>query len=46
MAHCTDIITDSDMYIMGKRGNVEINNSPKAGIEPGASRFLNPAISE
>ena len=25
--------------VMGKRGNVEINNSPQAGIEPGASRF-------
>ena len=26
-------------YVTGKRGNVEINNSPQAGIEPGASRF-------
>ena len=24
---------------MGKRGNVDINNSPQAGIEPGASIF-------
>ena len=23
--------------VTGKRGNVEINNSPQAGIEPGAS---------
>ena len=26
-------------YVTGKRGNVEINNSPQAGIEPGTSRF-------
>ena len=26
---------------MGKREIVEINNSPQAGIEPGASRFKN-----
>ena len=25
--------------VTGKRGNVEINNSPQAGIEPEASRF-------
>ena len=25
---------------MGKRGNVEINNSSQVGIEPGASRTL------
>ena len=25
--------------VTGKRGNVEINNSPQAGIEPGASRL-------
>ena len=25
--------------VMEKRGTVEINNSPQAGIEPGASRF-------
>ena len=30
-----------DIYtcVMGKRGNVEINNSPQVGIEQGASRF-------
>ena len=27
-----------DICVTGKRGNVEINNSPQAGIEPGASR--------
>ena len=25
--------------VTGKRGQVEINNSPQAGIEPGAYRF-------
>ena len=25
--------------VTGKRGNVDINNSPQAGIELGASRF-------
>ena len=25
--------------VTGKRGNVEINNSPQVGIEQGASRF-------
>ena len=25
--------------VTGKRGNVEINNSPQVGIEPGASIF-------
>ena len=28
-------------HVHCKRGNVEINNSPQAGIEPGASRFKN-----
>ena len=27
------------VYVTGKRGNVEINNSPQARIELGASRF-------
>ena len=30
--------TESDT-VTEKRGNVEINKSPQAGIEPGASRF-------
>ena len=31
--------TGNECCVTGKRGNVEINNSPQAGIEPGASRF-------
>ena len=33
------MVKNSHWFVTGKRGNVEINNSPQAGIEPGASRF-------
>ena len=41
--HCHAIDEVGRVYpnanVTGKRGNVELNNSHRAGIEPGASRF-------
>ena len=39
MGHIAHLRKQFKSIVTGKRGNVEMNNSPQAGIEPGASRF-------